>query len=49
MHIYKNELDEISTKLIKDEFIKLKESRIATFGLYQFRVFFYFSLFIVTA
>ena len=33
IHIYKEELD---IKLIKNEFIKIKESRIATFGLYQF-------------
>ena len=36
IHIYKEELDEIDIKLITNEFIKIKESRIATFGLYQF-------------
>ena len=36
MHIYKEELDETDIKLITNEFIKVKESRIDTFGLYQF-------------
>ena len=36
IHIYKEELDEIDIKLITNEFIKIKESRIATFVLYQF-------------
>ena len=36
IHIYKEELDEIDIKVITDEFIKIEESRIATFGLYQF-------------
>ena len=36
IQIYKEELDEIDIKLITNEFIKIKESRIATFGLYQF-------------
>ena len=33
-NIHKGELDEIDIKLITKEFIKIKESRIATFGLY---------------
>ena len=37
IHIYKDELDEIEIKLIRNEFIKVKESRtVATFRLYQF-------------
>ena len=34
IHIYKKEIDEIDIKLITNEFIKIKESRIATLGLY---------------
>ena len=34
--ICKEELDEINIKLIKNEFIKVKESRISIFELYQF-------------
>ena len=36
IHTYKEELDEIDIKLITNEFIKIKEPRIATFGLCQF-------------
>lgn len=37
IHIYKDELDETEIKLIRNEFIKVKESRAAaTFRLYQF-------------
>ena len=37
IHIYKDELDETEIKLIRSEFIKVKESRTAaTFRLYQF-------------
>ena len=37
IHIYKDELDEIEIKLIRNESIKVKESRTAaTFRLYQF-------------
>ena len=36
MHNYKEELDETDIKLITNEFIKVKKSRIDTFGLYQF-------------
>ena len=35
IHIYKEELDETDIKLITNEFIKFKESRIGTLGLYQ--------------
>ena len=49
MHIYKEELDETDIKLITNEFIKVKESRIDTFGLYQFWAFVWIALFIVTA
>ena len=34
--LYKEELDEINIKLIKNEFIKVQEFRISIFGLYQF-------------
>ena len=33
IHIQNGELDEINIKLITNEFIKVKESRIAIFGL----------------
>ena len=33
VHIYKDELDETDIKLITNEFIKVKEFKIATFGL----------------
>ena len=36
IHICKEELDEIDIKLITNEFIKIKESGNATFGVYQF-------------
>ena len=36
IHIYKEELDEFNRKLITNELIKVMESRIFTFGLYQF-------------
>ena len=36
LHIYKDALDETDTKLTRDKFIKVKEYRIFTFGLYQF-------------
>ena len=37
IHIYKDQLDGIETKLIRNELIKVKESRIAaTFIMYQF-------------
>ena len=37
IHIYKDKLDETEIKLIRSEFIKVKESRTAaTFRLYQF-------------
>ena len=37
IHIYKDELDETEIKLMRNEFIKVKESRTAaTFRLYQF-------------
>ena len=32
IHIYKDELDEIDIKLITNEFIKVKKSRIVSFG-----------------
>ena len=38
--IYKNELDEIDIKLITNKFIKVKESRIVTFGLLILRIYF---------
>ena len=38
IHIYKNELDEIDIKLITNEFVKVKESRIVTFGLLILKV-----------
>ena len=38
IHIYEDELDEIDIKLITNEFIKVKESRIATFGLLISRI-----------
>ena len=34
--IYNEELDEINVKLRTNKLMKEKESRIATFGLYQF-------------
>ena len=46
--VYKEELDEINIKFIKNGFIKVKESRISIFGLYQFWAFVCFSLFFVT-
>ena len=46
VHIYKDELDEIDMKLITNEHIKVKDSRIAT---YQFRVLVCFSSFMVYA
>ena len=37
IHIYKDELDGIEIKLLRNELIKMKESRIAaTFIMYQF-------------
>ena len=33
IHIYNDEPDEINMKLITNKFIKVKESKIATFGL----------------
>ena len=39
IHIYKDELDEIDIKLITNEFIKVKESRIVTFGLLILRIY----------
>ena len=47
--IYNEELGEINIKLRTNNLIKEKESRIATFGLYQFWAIVCFSLFIVTA
>ena len=38
IHIYKDELDEIDMKLITNEFIKIKESIIVTFGLLILRI-----------
>ena len=38
IHIYKDELDESDIKLITNEFIKVKESRIVTFGLLILRI-----------
>ena len=38
IHIYKDELDETNIKLIKNEFIKVKETKIATFGLLILRI-----------
>ena len=38
IHIYEDELDEIDIKLITNEFIKVKESRIVTFGLLIVRI-----------
>ena len=38
IHIYKDELDQIDIKLIKNEFIKVKECRIVTFGLLILRI-----------
>ena len=35
IHVYKEKLIEINKKLITNEFIKVKEPRIATFRLYQ--------------
>ena len=48
-HIFKEEFDEIDIKLRTNEWIKVKESKIATFGLHQSWAFVCFSLFIVTA
>ena len=42
--IYNEELDEIKIKFITNELIKVKESRIATFGSDQFRAFAYLLL-----
>ena len=39
IHIYKDELDEIDMKLITNEFIKIKESIIVTFGLLILRIY----------
>ena len=39
IHIYEGELDEIELKLITNEFIKKKESRIVTFGLLILRIY----------
>ena len=36
IHFQNKELDEVSIKLLKNENIIVKESRIATFGLSQF-------------
>ena len=36
IHIYIEELNKVNIRLITNEFIKVKKSRIATFGLYQF-------------
>ena len=36
IHIYKEELDEIHIKLITDEFIKIKESRLLLLGCINF-------------
>ena len=38
IHIYEDEFDEIDIKLITNEFVKEKESRIATFGLLILRI-----------
>lgn len=35
IRIYKDELDEKDVKLIPNDFIRVKEPRITTFGLYQ--------------
>ena len=45
--VYKEKLNEIKRKLIPNEFIKVKEPRIATFGLYQIWAIFCFSSFII--
>ena len=38
IQIYKDELDKIDIQLITNEFIKVKESRIVTFGLLILRI-----------
>ena len=38
IHIYKDELDEVEIKLIANEFLKVKDSRIVTFGLLILRI-----------
>ena len=38
IHIYKDELDKSDIKLMTNEFIKVKESRIITFGLLILRI-----------
>ena len=38
IHIYKDELDESHIKLITNEFIKVREPRIVTFGLLILRI-----------
>ena len=38
IHIYEDKLDKIDIKLITNEFIKVKESRIVTFGLLILRI-----------
>ena len=38
IHIYKDELDEINIKLITNKFIKVRQSRIVTFGLLILRI-----------
>ena len=47
--IYNEKLDKINIKLRTNILIKEKESRFATFGLYQVWAFVSFSLFIATA
>ena len=49
IHIHKDELDETDIKLITNDSIQVKESRIATFGLYQSRTFVCFRSFVVNA
>ena len=38
IHIYEDEFDEIDIILITNEFIKVKESRVVTFGLLILRI-----------
>ena len=40
VHVYKDKLDETDIKLITNEFIKVKEFKIATFGLLILIIFF---------
>lgn len=47
IHIHNEELYKINIKLIANEFIKVKKSRITTIGLYQFGAIACFSSFVI--